>query len=198
MTESPSQQGRRFGINLNYWTLKRMGNVGSLNSFFRVECSTAQHCILCNKLLSLGLSFIIKAASASLASDFTHILKDLVLWLSAKILNAFYSWEVILPCCLVPVETCSWDGTWPHVLCREHHLTDKVDPSTELLTWGATIFHPSCCCREETNCMTSLSRTAYPLWIPRHFLLHHLSAVLILSAFPCSFPQHFVISYASQ
>lgn len=32
MTESPSQQGRRSGINFSYWTLKSMGNVGSLNS----------------------------------------------------------------------------------------------------------------------------------------------------------------------
>lgn len=107
--------------------------------FLRVECSTAQHSILCNRLLSLGLSSVIKTASASLASDFTHIPKDLVLWLNAKIPDAFYSCEVILPCSLVPVWTCSWDGTWPHVLCREQHLADKLEPSTDLPTWGATI-----------------------------------------------------------
>lgn len=129
------------------------------HSFLRVECSTAQHSILCNKLLSLGLPFVIKSASASLASDFTYIPKDLVLWLSAEIPNAFYSWQVILPCSLVPVWTCSWAGTWPLVLHREQHLADILEPNTGLLTWGATIFYPSCCCREGINCMAPVSRT---------------------------------------
>lgn len=99
LTESPLQQGRRSGINLSYWTQKYGHCWYTELTHFSVECSTAQHFILCKKLLSLGLYFVIKAASASLASDFTHIPKDLVLWLNANIPNTFYSWEVILPYC---------------------------------------------------------------------------------------------------
>lgn len=137
MTESPSQQGRRSGINCSYWTPKSMGNVDSLNLV--ISESEMLYCsalILCNRLLSSGLSFVIKAAS--LASDFTHIPKDLVLWLTAKIPDAFYSWGVILPYSLVPVWRCNWDETWPHLLCREQHSADTLEPSAELLTWGAT------------------------------------------------------------
>lgn len=174
-----------------------MGNVGSLNSFISqsgmLYCSAlhppqqvaefrpiffhqSSICYLGFRLHTHPKGSCVMAQCRN--SQCLLLLGSYLTLLFGACMNMQLSWNLA---------TCVAQGT---ALCG------ILEPSTDLLTWGATIFHPSCCCREGTNCMAPLSRTAYPVWIPRHLLLHHLCAVLILSPFPCSFPQHFVISLA--